>query len=510
MSSPNSSAPVSERSSLWIDALIVAGPTVACAATVLDYAHAGTVPPLYVAQLAASLALITALVQAAFSWLIDRRVVAVLLTTGWLLYPWIEGIAPLGLLALLGLVAIVARPVVPVLGSLLAAFAIWMAVVAGVRTASLVLADLAYEPPSPIAAPDPRDVDVWWLMLDGHARADVLAARYGMERSLHHGLQERGFFVADRARANYWQTALAVSSALNLDTLDKLLPESQRTGRDREVLRRAIAGNRLHSSLGAAGFRTVTVRSEYAMLNVPADRVRGSWPGLTEIEYDLIRRNGLIAAINLLRGELSGVEYALRRRHLHGTFHTLRRIEPTGPPHFIFSHVLAPHPPFVFEGPDTPAPSRIPFTTFDGQLRGILQERGLRSYDEGVVGMTRWTEAQVLSVVDHIQSLDRPAVIVIHSDHGPAPLTHGEGDRDVELVERLAILNAVYLPDQDYSDASPELTPIDTARWVLNYALGTDLPVRTEPSSYSSWEAPYRFEDVTEAARRGTRALRER
>jgi len=56
--------------------------------------------------------------------------------------------------------------------------------------------------------------NIYYIILDGYARGDVLQEIYGYDNSefLDH-LATQGFYVADRSRANYCQTALSLASS---------------------------------------------------------------------------------------------------------------------------------------------------------------------------------------------------------------------------------------------------------------------------------------------------------
>ena len=47
---------------------------------------------------------------------------------------------------------------------------------------------------------------------------------------------------------------------------------------------------------------------------------------------------------------------------------------------------------------------------------------------------------------------DRPVIIVLQGDHGPASLMHPLSLEDTDVRERMPILNAYYFSDGDYSD----------------------------------------------------------
>src|SRR5207244_7041298 len=58
--------------------------------------------------------------------------------------------------------------------------------------------------------------DIYYIILDGYGRQDVLKDLYGFDNSdFIQFLQSRGFYVADQARANYCSTVPSLASSLN-------------------------------------------------------------------------------------------------------------------------------------------------------------------------------------------------------------------------------------------------------------------------------------------------------
>ena len=92
----------------------------------------------------------------------------------------------------------------------------------------------------------PAGPDIYFIVLDGYARADILDEYYGFDNSpFLDGLRARGFQVSDASRSNFYWTFLSVGSSLNLDYVQALLgdaldPES----RDRSQLYRLLRDNR--------------------------------------------------------------------------------------------------------------------------------------------------------------------------------------------------------------------------------------------------------------------------
>jgi hypothetical protein len=59
--------------------------------------------------------------------------------------------------------------------------------------------------------------DVYYIILDGYVRSDILLSNYGFDNSeFSENLEDRGFYIADQSYSNYPFTILSVPSTLNM------------------------------------------------------------------------------------------------------------------------------------------------------------------------------------------------------------------------------------------------------------------------------------------------------
>ncbi|HMB23461.1 MAG TPA: hypothetical protein VKP08_11545, partial [Anaerolineales bacterium] len=86
--------------------------------------------------------------------------------------------------------------------------------------------------------PGSQPPDIYYIILDGYGRADVLEKQFGYDNSAFlNELRSMGFIVADCSQSNYAQTQLSLASSMNFDYIDALsdrfVPGSEdRTGLD--------------------------------------------------------------------------------------------------------------------------------------------------------------------------------------------------------------------------------------------------------------------------------------
>lgn len=391
-------------------------------------------------------------------------------------------------------------PATPVVNRIFALAALFLAIPTG-----LAVTVRARGSVTPLELQAPRDAgrpDVYVLVLDGYAREDVLRAQYGSTPSLAGELRRIGFAVADSATANYAQTSLAMASALNADYLPRLGFPEHRTRRSRHGLADLIRDSRFFSAFKDAGYYVRAYGSEYAMLRPsPADERPAPFGVLNEFTYAALEDSVFPAAARVMGFDRGGLSAMLHRRHLNWTLDHLAAVPPRddGRPALVFAHLLAPHPPFVYDGAGAPRRTRMPTLMHDGthwdEIAGGSGER----YASGYADMVRFLNRRVAEMVTRVlERRRRPAIFLIHSDHGPGDRLNWDDPARTDMRERMGILLAMRFPDGETAPLAGPATPINAYRAVLNRALGAALPPVENRAFFSTWKRPFAYIEVTD------------
>ena len=341
--------------------------------------------------------------------------------------------------------------------------------------------------------------DVYYIILDGFGREDALRERLGFDTAFFtEGLEGLGFYVAERSRTNYVQTELSLASSLNMDHLTTLLPEVPRTTLDRAPFDRLVVRNAVAKSFEARGYRFVTVTTGFSAIEFPPAN-SGYTPvgGLSLLESALLNLTPLGE-----RAEFGGSQFIARRGWLRGAFDALGALAgDSGQPKFVFAHILAPHPPFVFdaEGRDVQA-ERI-FGYYDAN-DWTERNGSAEKYAAGYAGQATWTARRTLETVRRIiSSSRRPPIIVVQGDHGPKSRLSQNSLEGTDLRECVPILNAYFVPAGIRAKLDPEITPVNSFRVILGGLFGLDLPRRPDTSLFSPFAKPMELTDVTDRVR---------
>lgn len=330
--------------------------------------------------------------------------------------------------------------------------------------------------------------DIYYIILDGYGRADRLNEFYGYDNQPWlTELTDQGFYVAEASRSNYPFTYLSLLSSLNYAHLATL---TERLGADSSVrLYHLLEDSQVKRFLAARGYRTVAISSGYSATEFTHfDQYYATYArALNPFETRLL--NNSLAVIWRRHS------FSAQRERVLFAFEKLAEMPALPGPKFVFAHILAPHPPFVF-GPQGEA--RNPAGLYDTHDASLFVGTPA-AYRQGYIDQLQTINALVLPMLERlIADSTTPPVIVVQGDHGPGVMFDLYSAESSCLPERYAIFNAYYLPGRP--DALyPGITPVNTFRVIFNTYLGADFALLPDTSYFAPYDRPYAFQDVTEA-----------
>lgn len=291
--------------------------------------------------------------------------------------------------------------------------------------------------------------DIYFLVLDGYGRGDVLDQLYGFDNAeFLDALRDRGFYIADASYSNYSMTYLSLAGTLNMDYIPAELAP------DFPAVDAMIEDAAVIHALQGRGYRYVHFETEFwVTANAP----------LADVTY---RRAGFSSEFEraFFETSLLGTILPSPPRHevVLNTFDDLAGIPQHAEATFTFSHLLVPHPPFMFRADGSVLP-------YQGNLGDGFEV-------EPYVEQLRFVNERVLATVDRIlEGSDEPPIIVIQGDHGPSSFPYATPEH--KHWERQGILNAMLVPANVRSALYPSITSVNTFRAILGNQFGATLPL---------------------------------
>jgi hypothetical protein len=340
--------------------------------------------------------------------------------------------------------------------------------------------------------------DIYFIVVDGYGRGDTLLKFFEFDNSdFLDFLKSRGFYVADRSRANYLQTRLSLAATLNMTYLD-----SEVYGEEPELtLAKAIRRSAVRQRFESIGYRTVAFNTGYRTTEMSdADSylapgsIAGSMIGLEPVLLETSMVGWLGDTSRFMNHPFFMQDQAAHRRRVGFALDQLENAVPLLPgPKFVFAHIISPHPPFVFSRDGSLPDQHLPFSPDDGgDFPGTLTDY-VRGYTEQLIYLNQ----RLIGVVDGIVSHSRiPPIIILQADHGPGSRLVWSSPETSDLRERASILSAYLLPQGGGELLRPSISPVNGFRAVLATQVGVACPQLRDESYFSDWSNPTEFTPI--------------
>ena len=334
--------------------------------------------------------------------------------------------------------------------------------------------------------------DIYYIVLDGYASSSTLKDVYDYDnQNFIDYLNTKGFYVATKSRSNYPMSSLSLASSLNMKYVNYLTDVIGAESNDPTIPYQMITDNNVVNFLKLKGYKFIhfssgwgpTDRNMHADLNIRSEKIA---------EF-----LALLIQTTMLRPVEKPIINDLRKSRLY-TFSKLANVYRINDPKFVFAHIIAPHPPYLFGVNGEPVPGA-----------GLKMSGSAWKQKEDYLNQLTFVNKEVEKIVSEILTNSKvPPIIILQADHGPA-LTFSEvkfwpdakwskAPNENMLRERMRIFNAYYLPSGGNDLLYESITPVNTFRLVFDFYFGTNCGLLTDQSYYSNYDRPYEFINVTD------------
>ncbi len=367
--------------------------------------------------------------------------------------------------------------------------------------------------PVPPQSASPTSPNVYYIILDAYGRSDVLKDLYNFDNSSFISyLKGKGFFVADQSHSNYNQTPASLSSSLNMKYINELEDQMGKSSTDRRPLEELIADSQVAGLFQSLGYQFVTFDTGSLITQIPDSDIYLA-PDYQNISQENALLKGFylndfeglflkttmvrvwfdeyLARHNTISNYAIEFPYIKQRTRILYTFDQLSQIPTWSGHYFVFAHVLAPHPPFVFDSQGEVIQHSDPIS---------FQDTGCCSQDEYIQGyrdQITYITKMVQQTIDQILSeSSTPPIIIIQGDHGPGGYYDGNSMNAIRTYDRMSILNAYYFPAAAKQNLYANITPVNTFRVLFTSQFGMDFPLLPDKSYFAPGTRPYDFSEL--------------
>lgn len=329
--------------------------------------------------------------------------------------------------------------------------------------------------PASLVAQD-ESPDIYYVVLDGYAREDVLNELYGYDNSeFIEALEARGFFIPADARSNYPKTALSIASTLNMNYILELVPWLK----DKDthywwLTSPLVRQSDTHRMLENIGYRTYSITTGWGPTEIPtADEYnKPRAVVINDFESVLLAQTPLRLLTPVLAESTYLPSFNAHRELVLFNLETLENISTQSTtPKFVVAHILAPHPPFVFDEQGNALTPNYRYSLNDATDIAITDDEYRAQY----VAQMKYLNKKILDMVDEVlENSSTPPIIILQADHGPGMLTDFASADETCLRERFSIFAAYHLPGDEPPAIPADITPVNLFRIIFNGYFGTD------------------------------------
>ncbi|QYK50927.1 MAG: sulfatase-like hydrolase/transferase [Anaerolineales bacterium] len=338
--------------------------------------------------------------------------------------------------------------------------------------------------------PDAPRPDVYYIILDAHTRADVLAERFGHDSSAFlQRLEGMGFYVAQCSQTNYWRTGFSVGSALRMEYFGEEFDDVEALP-DWKVSPVLQSFKQLGYQIIAFETRAThnqELGEDVMLSRPPQNTLYENFTPLTtlnDFEANLIKTTWLHSWLQLIGNyrQLLPDEIVLdpdslvHLEHYRQTYFILEelpRVAFMTSPKFVYVHILVPHEPFVFD-----ASGRYLYRHTDDE------------FVDGYRNNVEFIDNHIADVIQQIKDNSAtPPVIILQGDHGP------NGGPPETL---LPILNSYHFPGVEDAGLYPSISPVNSFRVLFSSYFGADYELVPDMSYYGRGTSLKEGELITE------------
>ena len=344
--------------------------------------------------------------------------------------------------------------------------------------------------------------NVYYIILDGYPRNDVLKKHLGFDNNeFINFLKQREFYVAENSHSNYSLSSTSISSTMNMNYINFLADELGEDSRSYDPLLGKdfglYADNQVIKNFKSMGYKVAKIGSVPMYLHeIPLADLSLCYKSIHLMDnrlFDTVARTSMIGYF------IERWSEDMQRQIILCAFEELPKISSYyEEPVFAWSHIMIPHFPLIFGAdgePVTPGESLLVMNNphlFEGtDSSWNIKQQFLQQL--------QFANKKSIKLIDKILENEKQSIIIIQSDHGSAFDVNLHDPTDDDVHQRLSNINAIYFPDEKPREIlMNDQTNVNTFRIVFNSYFGSDYDILEDKIYWNlSFKKPFWFKDVT-------------
>lgn len=338
--------------------------------------------------------------------------------------------------------------------------------------------------------------DIYYLVFDRYTNQNVLTQNFNFDNSEMVGfLDQQGFVTRENAYSNYAFTMSSVSSTMAMNYFPEFERKFGRDGRWQSAApyRSIFNDPPIANVLADQGYQYNHVSSwwDFTRVGIKADKHYAQSYRLnvfnksfyaTDLQRDIFFKSILSPWLKkgISFGDWPVLKYDLDRNpveNFNSQIDSLKAISARSDkntPQFTLAHVLAPHPPYVFD------------------QNGNTPPYDVESNDNGVDEQVKYANELIYvnkrlkDLIAHIRQTSPDAVVIVQADEGPYPKQF-RGPMSPEryydplelpqkqMQQKFGILASYYMPGVERGEVEKINSSVNVFRFVLNHYLGYNM-----------------------------------
>jgi len=335
--------------------------------------------------------------------------------------------------------------------------------------------------------------DIYYIILDGYGRQDVLQNIYNYDNSSFiEFLKNKGFYVAAKSNSNYNQTFLSLSSSLNINYLDDIANKVGYNSNDRSILKKILKDNFVYKLLKEKGYTFVSLPSTWSgtYKNIKSDIHLMNDLKQNNFDIMLIKKTPISLFVPRLQTKILAT-------NTNGVLDKIIEIADIKEPTFSYTHILSPHPPFIFDSNGNVIDETMNCIGAKDGSHYFKTCPGVKKYKKKYIDQLSYINTRIKSIIDELlENYETPPIIILQADHGPGSMLDWDSLENSNIHERAGILNAYYVPEETKKMLYQNISPVNSFRVIFNSLFNNEFKILEDKTYFTLWDKPYKFIDI--------------